>query len=178
MPAIRALLVALDEWVVSGRTPPDSRVPRIDDGTLVTADKVAFPAIPGLVRPRAANDAAPLEDWTNPAPSGRTYGTLVPQVGTDGNEIAGIRLPDIAVPRGMFTGWNLYKAPYPDGELADRDGTFLAFAATEAERGNDPRASLAERYPGTAHADAVRAVVSALLKDRLLLAEDAERLLA
>ena len=57
MPAVRALLVALDEWVVSGRAPPDSRVPRIDDGTLVPADKVAFPAIPGLVRPHAANDA-------------------------------------------------------------------------------------------------------------------------
>ncbi|HEY1413723.1 MAG TPA: alpha/beta hydrolase domain-containing protein, partial [Rhodopila sp.] len=178
MPAIRALLVALDEWVVSGRTPPDSRVPRIADGTLVPADKVAFPAIPGLVRPRAANDAAPLEDWTNPAPAGLGYRTLVAQVDADGNEVAGIKLPDIAVPRGTFTGWNLYKAPYPDGELADRDGTFLAFAATEAERGADPRASVAARYPGTAHADAVRAVVAKLLKERLLLAEDAEMFLA
>jgi hypothetical protein len=178
MPAIRALLVALDEWVVSGRAPPDSRVPRIDDGTLVPADKVAFPAIPGLVRPRAANDAAPLADWTDPAPAGPGYRTLVPQVDADGNEVAGIRLPDIAVPRGTFMGWNLYKAPYPDGELADRDGTFLAFATTQAERGADPRASLAERYPGTARADAVRAAVSALLKERLLLAEDAERFLA
>jgi hypothetical protein len=74
-------------------------------------------------------------------------------------------------------GWNLYRAPYPDGELADRDGTFLAFAATPAERGSDPRASLAERYPGTAYADAVRAVTQVLLNDRLLLAEDAERFL-
>ena len=101
----------------------------------------------------------------------------MPQVDADGNEVAGIRLPDIAVPEGTFTGWNLYKAPYPDGELADRDGTFLAFAATEAERGNDPRASLAARYPGTAYADAVRAVTKALLKDRLLLQEDADRYL-
>ena len=159
MPAVRALLVALDEWVATGRTPPDSRVPRIDDGTLVPAERVAFPAIPGLLRPRAANDAAPLGDWTDPVPSGRSYVALVPQVDADGNERAGIRLPDIAVPRGTFTGWNLYKAPYPEGELADRDGSFLAFAATEAERGNDPRASLAARYPGTAYADAVRAVV-------------------
>jgi hypothetical protein len=173
MPAVRALLVALDEWVVSGRIPPDSRVPRIDDGTLVAAGKVALPAIPGLVRPHDANDAAPLEDWVDPAATTRGYGTLVPQVDADGNEVGGIKLPDIAVPRGTFTGWNLYKAPYPDGELADRDGTFLAFAATEAERGNDPRASLAARYPGTARADAVRAVVAVLVKDRLLLDEDA-----
>jgi hypothetical protein len=177
MPAVRALLMALDEWVVSGRMPPDSRVPRIDDGTLVAADKVAFPAIPGLIRPRAANDAAPLEDWIDPGPAPRAYVTLVPQVDADGNERAGIRLPDIAVPKGTFTGWNLYKAPYPDGELADRDGTFLAFAATEADRGHDPRPSLAQRYPGTAYADAVRTVTQALLKDRLLLPEDARRYL-
>ena len=104
--------------------------------------------------------------------------TLVPQVDADGNEVAGIRLPDIAVPRGTFTGWNLYKAPYPDGELADRDGTFLAFAATEAERGDDPRASLAARYPGTTYAEAVRAVVQDLMRDRLCLPEDAEQYVA
>ena len=173
MPAVRALLVALEAWVVSGRAPPDSLVPRIDDGTLVPAEHVAFPAIPGLMRPRAANDAAPLENWTDPATIPRGYVALVPQVDEDGNEIAGIRLPDIAVPRGTFTGWNLYKAPYPDGELADRDGTFLPFAMTDAERGRDPRASLAVRYPGAAYADAVQAAVAALLKDRLLLQEDA-----
>jgi hypothetical protein len=175
MPAVRALLVALDEWVVSGSPPPNSRVPRIDDGTLVVADKVAFPAIPGLRRPSAANDAPPLADWADPAPAAEGYRPLVPQVDADGNEIAGIRLPDIAVPKGTFTGWNLYKAPYPDGELADRDGTFLAFAATEAERGSDPRLSLASRYPGSGYADAVRTVTQALLRDRLLRAEDAER---
>jgi hypothetical protein len=102
----------------------------------------------------------------------------VPQVDAGGNEIAGIRLPDIAVPRGTFTGWNLYRAPYPAGELADREGTFLPFAATEAERGDDPRASLAVRYPGTAYADALHTVIGKLLNDRFLLVEDAERYIA
>jgi hypothetical protein len=178
MPAIRALLVALDEWVVEGRLPPDSLVPRIDDGTLVPASDVAFPAIPGLVRPHAANDVAPLADWVDPAPPGPVYGARVPQVDADGNDIAGIRLPDIAVPLGTFLGWNLYRAPYPDGELADRDGTFLAFAATEAERGMDPRRSLAARYPGHAYADVRRAVTLALVAARLLLPDDADRYLA
>jgi hypothetical protein len=177
MPAVRALLVALDDWVASGRTPPDSRVPRIDDGTLVPADKVAFPAIPGSTLPRAANDAPPLDDWTDPVPASRAYVTLVPQVDADGNEGAGIRLPDIAVPRGTFTGWNLYAAPYPEGELADRDGSFLAFANTAAERVDDPRPSMAERYRGTAYADTVRTVTQALLNDRLLLQQDADRYL-
>lgn len=177
MPAIRALLLALDEWVSSGRIPPDSRVPRISDGTLVSTEEVAFPAIPGVVRPSAANDAAPLVNWADSAPPGRSWVPLVPQVDADGNERAGIRLPDIAVPRGTFTGWNLYRSPYPDGELADRDGSFLAFAATDAERGHDPRPSLAARYPGSAYSEAVRAVTERLLKDRLLLPEDAAHFL-
>jgi hypothetical protein len=175
MPALRALLVALDEWVVSDRAPPDSRLPRIADFTLVPADKVAFPAMPGLVPPRAANDVAPLADWTDPTPPARAYGALVPQVDADGNEVAGIRLPDIAVPRGTFTGWNLYTPPYPEGELADRDGTFLAFAATPEAReaAGDPRPSLAERYPDGAYAARVETVVADLLRARLLLDEDA-----
>ena len=119
---------------------------------------------------------APLPDWTNPSPPERVYRALVPQVDTDGNEVAGIRLPDIAAPSGTFTGWNLYKAPYPDGELADRDGTFMAFAATreEREKSGDPRPSLAERYAGTgAQAAAARDCAAGLLAERLLLPEDA-----
>jgi hypothetical protein len=178
MPAIRALLVALDEWVVSGRTPPDSRLPRIADGTLVAAEEVALPPVPGLTRPHAANDVAPLPDWTQPQAPPRAWRALVPQVDADGNEIAGLRLPDIAVPRGTFTGWNLYAAPYPPGELADRDGTCLAFAETRAarEQAGDPRPSLHERYAdAAAYAAAVGDCATALQSERLLLAEDAER---
>ncbi|MGH8430681.1 MAG: alpha/beta hydrolase domain-containing protein, partial [Solimonas sp.] len=39
MPAVRALLVALDEWVVSRKLPPPSRVPTLAGGTLVEPDK-------------------------------------------------------------------------------------------------------------------------------------------
>jgi hypothetical protein len=177
MPAVRALLIALDEWVASGREPPPSRLPRIDDGTLVPADSVAWPKFSPLVPPRAANDVAPLENWSDPQPPARAWRALLPQVDADGNEIAGIRLPDIAAPRGTFAGWNLYKEPMPAGELADRDGTFLQFAAThgERERSADPRPALSERY--SSHDDyvaAVRRVVDALRNDRLLLDEDAE----
>src|SRR5277367_4674910 len=148
MAAVRALLVALDEWVADGRAPPPSRLPRIDDGTLVAAEAVALPEAPGLSPPRAANDVVPLVDWIDPVAPARRWRALVPQVGPDGNELAGLKLPDIAVPRGTHTGWNLYRAPYPAGELADRDGTFLAFAATGAERAaaGDARPSLHERY--------------------------------
>ena len=176
MPAVRALLVALDEWVADGRAPPPSRLPRIDDGTLVPAEAVAFPAVAGFARPLAANDVAPLHDWIDPVVPERSWRALVPQVGPDGNELAGLKLPDIAVPRGTHTGWNLYRAPYPAGELADRDGTFLAFAATAAERAaaDDARPSLEERYTTQGdYVTEVAAVVGQLCDDRLLLAEDA-----
>ena len=181
MPAIRALLVALDEWVANGREPPPSRLPHIADGSLVPADSVAWPKLAALVPPHAPNDVVPLGDWTNLQPATRGWRALVPQVDADGNETAGIRLPDIAVPLGTFTGWNLYRSPLPDGELADRDGTYLTFAATSAEREQaaDPRPSLAERYPTReAYAARIRQVVADLQRDRLLLEDDATGYLA
>jgi hypothetical protein len=177
MPAIRALLIALDEWVARGREPPPSRLPRIDDGTLVPAESVAWPKLRALVPPAAANDVVPLVDWTDPQPPARAWRALVPQVDANGNEVAGIRLPDVAVPRGTFTGWNRYKSPLPEGELADRDGTFLEFAATQAgrEHSSDPRPSIAERYSNhDAYVARVSSVVDTLRRDRLLLEEDTE----
>lgn len=178
MPALRALLVALDEWVASGRAPPPSRVPTIGDRTLVAPEAADFPAIPDVAVARRANAVSPPGDWIEPGPATRPYRPLVPNVDGDGNEIAGLRLPDIAVPRGTYTGWNLYAPPYPDGELADRDGSFIAFAATRAERerAGDPRASIGERYPSReAYAAAVERVAAALVEDRLLLPKDAAR---
>ena len=176
-PALRALLVALDEWVSEGKAPPASRTPRVKDGTLVAPGEVKFPAIPGIVVARRVSEFGVLKDWIKPEMDmTKPYRPLVTQVDSDGNEIAGILLPDIAVPLGTHTGWNLYKAPFPEGELCDRDGTYVPFAATRAEReaNNDPRPSLEERYGE--HADYVRRVeqaVKKLVAERLLLSEDA-----
>ncbi|SKA11783.1 hypothetical protein SAMN02745126_03639 [Enhydrobacter aerosaccus] len=166
MPAVRALLVALDAWVVSGTAPPESRVPTLGDGTLVEPDKTGFPAIPGVAVAKITNEVAPPGDWVNPEPAERRYRTLVCRVDADGNEVAGIRLPDIAVPLAAYTGWNEYKPPYPAGELADRDGSYLAF----------PAAKIAERYKNRSdYVAKVQAVVQHLMTDRLLLQEDADR---
>lgn len=159
MPAVRALLVALDEWVTNGTVPPPSRVPTLADGTLVEPDKTGFPAIPGAAVVRVTNKVTAGD---------RTYRTLVCRVDADGNEVAGIRLPDIAVPLATYTGWNEYKPPYPRGELADRDGSYLAF----------PAEKIAARYKGRSdYLTKVEAVVAQLLKDRLILQEDADRYL-
>ncbi len=101
---------------------------------------------------RRVNEIGVLKDWVKPdMDMSRPYRALVTQVDADGNEIAGILLPDIAVPLATYTGWNYYRAPYPEGELCDRDGTYKPFAATRAEReaanGSAPFARGALRRP-------------------------------
>jgi hypothetical protein len=146
-------------------------------GTLVEPGKTGFPAVPGAVVVKITNQVAPPGDWVHPKPADKAYRTLVCKVDADGNEAAGVRLPDIAVPLASYSGWNEYKPPYPAGELADRDGSCLPFAIDKAAReaAGDPRPSIAERYKsGADYVAKVQAVVSVLQKDRLLLAEDAK----
>ncbi|MBM3568689.1 MAG: tannase/feruloyl esterase family alpha/beta hydrolase [Alphaproteobacteria bacterium] len=183
MPALRALMTALDEWVTKGTAPPASRVPNFKDGTLAAEDRIGFPAIPGAVAARQVNAVTVPVDWINPPPDAkrRNYRPLVSKVDADGNEVSGIRLPDIAVPLATYAGWNLYKFPYAEGDLCDRDGSRLAFARTKAEREarRDPRPSLEERY--SSHDDyvaKVQAAATALMRERLMLPEDAEAYVA
>ena len=177
-PAMRALLIALSDWV-DGKAPPPSQTPRIADNTLIAVDRLQFPAIPNMAIARKVNVFGVLKDWTKPEMDmNKPYRPLVTKVDADGNEIAGIRLPDIAVPLGTYTGWNLYKTPYVEGELGDRDGSFAPFVATASEREarKDPRLSLQERY--STHTNYVTKVIDAvnkLVAARLLLTEDAER---
>ena len=178
-PALRALMVALDEWVSVGRVPPASRVPTFASKTLVEAGSIGFPRVPGLAVADSTNDIAQFVDWVNPRETGPSpYRALVARVGSDGNELAGIRLPDIAEPLATYTGWNLYKAPFTEGELCDRDGSYSPLPATRAERAatGDPRPSLEERYGSHANYSLkLEAAVKTLVKERFLLVEDAER---
>src|SRR5262249_25528700 len=112
---------------------------------------------------------------------GAPYRTLVPAVDADGNERAGIRLPDIAVPLATFTGWNLRSERVgAAGALGRGSGSCLPFAATAAERKKpgDPRPSLAERY--TNRAEYLTRFTNSALRLReegLLLDEDVVALL-
>jgi Alpha/beta hydrolase domain len=123
-----------------------------------------------------ANQIVPAVDWVDPpARIDNVYGARVCAVDADGNEIAGIRLPPIAVPLGTHTRWNVYREQ--PSELADREGSFVAFARTRQEReaARDPRPSLEERY-GTreAYVAKVRAAAEALIAECLLIAANAE----
>jgi hypothetical protein len=201
-PAMRALFVALDEWVVDGVAPPESRVPRVADGTAVfvepQADTVTgvvqqtalgFPTIPGVtytgvVTTRRLFDFGPSFDEgivTRVAPTfvdRPAYPSFVSKTDEDGNEIAGIRLPPVAAPVATTTGWALRRAEFGLNDGCEGAGQRIPLARTEADRrqANDPRLSLEERY-GT-HAGYVRAVAAAareLMSERLLLDHDAQR---
>jgi hypothetical protein len=131
--------------------------------------------------PRGANPILPPVDWIDPPETAAPapYTIFVAAVDSDGNEIAGIRLPQIAVPLATYTGWNVYQAQ-PD-ELADRDGSCIPFARTKTERdaAGDPRPSLAERYGDRdAYVERLREAAAALVAERLLLQGDADRLVA
>ncbi len=181
MPVLRALLVALDEWISTGRPPPDSQVPTLARGSLMPLAKLAFPDIPGIARPHRINEIRKLTDWIAPTFGRELYRPLICQVDADGNEIDGVRTPCIAVPLGTYTGWNLYRQPYPAGELGDREGSFISFAMTESERRRtgDPRPSIAERYRSRSDYIArVEMATASLLRDRLLLPEDAAMYIA
>jgi hypothetical protein len=182
-PALRALVVALEQWVTKGIAPPPSRVPSISAGTAVEYADVRMPPVKGLALPHGGNLIGPPVDWINP-PGARTeiretqgepfYGTRVSAVDRDGNEVAGIRLPPIAVPLATHTGWNVYRQQ--PQELCDRDGSFAPFARTKAEReaSGDPRVSVEERYGSRAgYVAKVKAAADALVAERLLLPADA-----
>ena len=178
-PGYRALLVALDRWVNAGVAPPPSRHPRTSDGTLVAAHSQGFPAIPGVSYTGLVNQLSEVDYSSQPPKpiAGHDYVVMVPKVDADGNEIAGIRLPDVAAPLGTYTGWNPRRAGFAEGE-SSLLGCYIPFAATAAQRrtADDPRPSLEERYQThEAYVDAVARAARELQQARLLLAEDVER---
>jgi hypothetical protein len=193
-PPLRALLLALDRWATSGTPPPISVYPRIANGDLVPVEvwRERFPKIPGLRLPRV-NLQPPRLDLgprfesdgiidVQPPRFGPSLVTLVPAPDSNGNDRGGILLPDVAVPLGTYTGWNLRRAEMgAPSQLARWSGSFFSFARTEAERREtgDPRPSIEARYPTKAdYVSMVEATVDTLRARGFLLEEDALALVA
>lgn len=190
-PFLRACLALLDRWASSGEPPPRSRIPRRSERTLVPPEEALnrFATIPGVNLPRGPSrlpywnygpefDRGIMSVFPPEAEAGKEYPIQVPQVDADGNDLGGVRYPDIMVPLGTYLGWALRKAGFAEGELLMTNGCIIPFARTKAEReaSGDPRASVEERYPShQAYVEAVKKAVESLLKERLMLEEDAER---
>lgn len=182
-PAIRALMEAMFQWVTAGVAPPPSRVPALRDGTAVGVETMHFPHVPDFATPGCVNVITPEVDWIDPPggpdskvtkPAG-AYVALVSAVNADGNETSGIRLPPVGVPLATYTGWNIYR-DLPE-ELGDRDGSYVPFTVTKAERvrNGDTRLSLEERYGSLDdYVGKMKAYCDRLVAERLLLPADAK----
>lgn len=186
---LRAGLVNLDRWISEGIAPPPSAHPRIADGTAVDPDELMkiFDGIPGAHYPRHHSRPRRLDFTPNarsgqpgalPPRDGPAYGSRVSAVDDDGNEVAGIVLPELRVPLATHTGWNLRHADIGgEQQLLVFAGSTLPFPRTRAERegAGDPRPSLEERYRSRDdYLAAIRRAAVDLCGKRYLLEEDVE----
>lgn len=187
-PLLRALVVALDEWVVKNAPPPDHRVPKIADETLVAPVDLKFPKIPDVTYqalhngsgdrdfgPRVRNNAGVI-DLLIPV-TRAVHKVLVPQVDSIGNDIAGIRHPLVEAPVATLLGWNTRTPAFGGPNLCDLLGSTIPLprSKADAQSAGDPRPSLEELYGS--HEGYVQKIAEAARKleaQRLMLPEDVE----
>jgi hypothetical protein len=187
-PLLKAMLVNLDRWVREDVPPPPNAVPRLTDGTAVRPEEALafFERLPGVQLPARLPRLRRLDFGPAPAPGildnprptlGEPYPHYVSALDENGNELGGVRHPDLDVPLATYAGWNVR---HPDsgapGELTSA-GLTLPFSGTEAERqaADDPRPSIAARYASKeAYLEQVRQAARRLVQGRWMLEEDVE----
>jgi len=177
---VNALRMAMHRWVTEGIEPPPSVYPKLADGTLTPIADVHYPKVPGIAAPNALKAGVRVRDplWSDGGGEGAELPLLVPQVDADGNDLGGIRMPDLAVPLGTAAGWVFRPASMgsPDTLVMLR-GAWTPFAATkiQREKTGDPRPSLEERYASKDEfMTKVGAAIQRLIDQRFLLESDRE----
>jgi Alpha/beta hydrolase domain len=185
----RALLVAMDDWVRDGKAPPENRYPKLADRTLVRRNEVKFPKMRGIALPERVHEALRLDfgpQWKNriitkqPPGVGKPFLVFVPQVDKDGNDLGGVRLPQLDVPLATYTGWNL-RDPRT-GMAAERVsflGSWFPFAKIRytAEEAGDSRPPIDERYQSREeYLQKLSDAASKLGDEHFLLREDVDAL--
>jgi hypothetical protein len=188
-PLLRAALFHLERWIADGAEPPPNHHPRLADRTAIPPEAAlaAFRELPGVAAPepeklfrRRLLDLGPSATrgvGSYPAREhGEPYRWFVPALDADGNELAGIRLPDVSVPVATHTGWMARRrGTGGEGQNVDMQGLTIPFApdARTREGRGDPRSSIAERYSDENDYEArAREAASTLVKDGYLLASD------
>lgn len=181
----RALFVAMDDWVRDEKTPPESRYPKLGDGTLVRREEVKFPKIQGATVPERMHQALRLDfgpQWKKriitrqPPAVGKPFPGFVPQVDKDGNDLGGVRLPELEVPLATYTGWNLRdRASGMPHERVSFLGSFFPLPTTKEKAQGDSRRPIAERYGSREeYVEKFSESAHKLADERFFLAEDVE----
>ena len=187
---MRALMVSMNGWLTTAGEPPASQFPKVSKDQLVSMKAVQFPKIPGVQFPQFMHTAWRADYGPefaskgivtiDPPKIGKPFPALVPQVNMDGNETAGIRMPEIVVPLGTYAGWNLRDAKIgASDELFDMVGSWIPFAWTKAQREakKDPRLSIEERYENRQdYLTKIRAAADALAISGYILSADIEKI--
>lgn len=194
---MRALLVALTQWVTGTAMPPASHYPTISAVGLVrdTPQALHVPRWHEVVKPYGISNPLLVYDYGPTFDHSEVSGVisrmpprilgivpaLVPQMDSDGNELGGVPSVQMMAPLGSYLSWNVYREGLYGNRLCSFNGGFVPFAKTRAERiaSGDERLSLEERY-GTdrGYVSAVRKAVDKAVNERFLLREDAALLMA
>lgn len=176
--ALRSLLVAFDAWLRDGSEPPPSMYPKLSAGELVAPADVKYrdsiqapqwPRIPNLLNLGTTFLSKGIV--TNEPPrEGAAYKILVAQVDADGNEVGGVKLPELMVPLGSYSGWNLRTAAIGNPErMTAFTGSFFPFSQAEIRKRYQDKQHYLERFR--------QACADAAAK-RVVLAGDTEKMTA
>jgi hypothetical protein len=180
----RALAPVLEEWVGKDVPPPASLYPSNANGLAAPpADQsaVGFPNLSslGITYPAGLYNPLVVTKYTTGGipflDLSENYTVLVSKTDSDGNELAGVRVPEVVAPLATYTSWNIRTTGHAPGDGGYYLGSTFVFASTEAQRiaNGDPRPSLAARYSSkAAYVNKVQAAAEALVQQRLLLQED------
>ncbi|HSV36058.1 MAG TPA: alpha/beta hydrolase domain-containing protein [Ramlibacter sp.] len=169
-PAERALITAMENWLVKGTPPPASRYPTVASGQAVppTAGAMGFPNLAAVTVPNGASGATVtlsvsgvglvnqlfVTDYSNPVPVAnlnRQYALFVPKVDANGNESSGILVPEVAAPLATYAAWNPRGTGHAAGENCIFTGSTIPFAIDASTKAaTDPRSALSQLYSGRA----------------------------
>jgi hypothetical protein len=183
--ALRALFVALSDWVVRGTPPPPSCYPTLRKSGLVKPGAQPLPRIPGVAAARIPAQPYRMDfgpRWKDgvidvePPRLGAPFTILVPRVDRVGNDLGGIRSIELRVPLATYLPWHLRTGLQSGADrLMSFTGTFIPLARTERDRAasGDGRPSIERSYRSRIDFLArVDAAARALVRERFLLPDD------